>query len=337
MSGEALVLDPQTESTANAPLWIHSRGNADLSNGVYLSADGGHAYPTPEADAIWVSSPETEGELRANTRPQRRVITTTLLVVEPTDAAATNKATNPTAGKDTTGWTNNSLTAMNRVLLKDDTGLPFLPGFDTGLHISGDADDDSAYLSASVTNGVAETFSAWVFVNSGTCRLEVWNATPALNASSANITAGSWQRVVLPYTPTTTATYTFRLAQNGAGTFNAYVTGMQIGPSGSYFDGDTPGCYWTGTRGASSSTRRATGGARYAGIKSDIEDKVAKLDRYGGTLRRTLPSGERITFDVVEARINSWTEDVISELRRIIRCELAFTCKPYGRGDEVTV
>lgn len=331
--GEAIVLDPQNENAANAPLWLHARTNTSLSTGVALSADNGHAYPPPEPDAIWVSSVETEGELRGNTRPQRRVITTTLQIVEPGDATATNKATNPAAGKDTTGWTNNSLTLMER-----QTTLPArLDGFDSAIHATSNADDDSSHLSAAVSSGVVETFSAWVYVVSGTVRLEVWNATPAINTSSANITAGSWQRIVLPYTPTTTATYTFRVAQNGAGTAEWYVTGMLIGPADPYFDGDTPGCYWTGTRGASSSTRRASGGARYAGIKNDIEDKIAKLDRSGGTLRRTLPSGERITFDVIQARIVSWSEDPIAELRRVIKGELEFTCKPYGRGDEVTV
>jgi hypothetical protein len=331
--GEALVLDPQTEAAANAPLWLHQRTNPVLSGGVLLSADGGHSYPPPEPDAVWVSSAETEGELRANTRPQRRVITTTLQIIEPTDAAAINKATNPSAMVDTTGWTNNSLTLMER-----QTVLPArLDGFETAVHATANADDDSSHLSAAVTNGVAETFSAFVYVVSGTVRLEVWNATPAINTQSANITAGSWQRVVLPYTPTTTATYTFRVAQNGADTSEWYATGMQIGPADPYFSGDTTGCYWTGTRGASTSQRRAPGGARYAGIKSDIEDKVAKLNRLGGTFRRVLPSGERITFDVLEARVVSWAEDPIAELYRVIKCELEFTCKPYGRGDEVTV
>lgn len=330
--GEAICLDPQNENAANAPLWLHARGTA-LGNGVLLSADGGHSYPAPEPDAIWVSSPETEGARRGNTRPNNQVITTTLQIVEPGDAAATNKATNPNAASGTTGWTNNSLVLMER-----QTTLPArLDGFDTAIHATSNADDDSSHLSASVTSAVAETFSAWVYVVSGTVRLEVWNATPALNANSANITAGSWQRIVLPYTPTTTATYTFRVAQNGAGTAEWYVTGMQIGPADPFISGDIPGCFWTGTRNASTSTRRAPGGPRYAGIKNDIEDKVAKLDRSGGTLRRTLPSGERITFDVVQARMIQWQEDAIAELRSFIKCDLEFTCEPYGRGDEVTV
>jgi len=327
---ETLVLDPYSEGSANAAYWIHARSQA---TGIYLSADGGHEYPPPEPDAIWVFSPETEGQLRANTRPTQRTITAHLQVLEPTDATATNKATNPMAAVDTTGWTNNSLTLMER-----QTTLPAkLDGFDTAIHATSNADDDSSHLSAAVTNGVAETFSAWVYVVSGTVRLEVWNATPALNTSSANITAGSWQRIVLPYTPTTSATYTFRVAQNGAGTAEWYVTGMQIGPADPFFSGDTPGCFWTGTRHASTSTRRASGGPRYAGIKDDLENKIADMDRSGGTFRRYLPTGEAITFDVQQARIVSWQEDVIAELRNAIKVDVEFLCKPYGRGLEVTV
>jgi hypothetical protein len=333
MFGEGIVLDPATESATNAPLWLHQRSNGSLSPGVTLSADGGHQYPTPDPDDVWVSSPETEGELRGNTRPQRRTITVTLQVVEPTDPGATNKATNPSAQVNTTGWTNNSLTLFER-----QTTLPArLDGFDTAIHATGNADDDSTYLSASVTNGVTETFSAWVYVVTGTVRLEVWNATPALSVSGSNILAGSWQRVALPFTPGATNTWTFRVAQNGAGTSEFYVTGVQIGPADPYFSGDTPGCYWTGTRGASASVRRTPGGERYDGIKVDIEDKIAKLNQFGGTYRRTLPSGETITFDVQAAQLASWQEDPVAETFRYTKCQISFTCKPYGRGGAVTV
>lgn len=321
--GEAIVLDPQNESVAFAPLWLHA---PSLASGIQVSE---HAYPEPEQDVTWATSPDTEGDLPVNARPQRRTITLALWVVEPVDAAATNKATNPTAGRDTAGWTNNSLTLMERR-----TTLPArLDGFDTAIHATGNADDDSAYLSAAVTNAVAETFTAWVYVVSGTVRLEAWNATPALNASSANITVGSWQRVTLPYTPTTTATYTFRVAQNGAGTCEFYVTGMQIGPADPYLDGDVAGCYWTGTRVASTSTRRASGGSRYAGVKADVESKIATVS----VLRRTLPSGERISFDVLTARITAWREDVVAEQRRVIHADVELVCRPYGRGNVVTV
>jgi len=338
MAGESVVLDPYTESTSNAPLWLHARGNSSLSTGVVLSADGGHQYPTPEPEAIWIGTTETEGELRGSTRPQRRVIPVTLQIIEPTNGAATNLCTNPVFATGTAGWTNNSLTvfAASRYQITD-PAMSFLPGFDTALHATSDADDDNAAFSLAVTNGTPVVFSAWVWVNSGTVRMEVWNATPALFANSANIALGSWQRVTMSVTPNASATWTFRVAQNGAGTANWWMTGVQLGPADPYFDGDTPGCAWTGTRNASTSTRAATGGARYAAIRGAIESKIAKLDQYGGTYRRTLPTGEHIIFDVQAARLVSWQEDPLAEQNRYVKAAIEFTCKPYGRGLEVTV
>jgi hypothetical protein len=69
---------------------------------------------------------------------------------------------------------------------------------------------------------------------------------------------------------------------------------------------------------------------------SNLQRKVGKLWREGGTLRRVLPSGDSITFDVLRfgARI-----DVTSDKRWVNRglatVTLTFTCKPYGRGAEV--
>lgn len=336
MAGESIVLDPYSENPGNAPLWLHARGNASLSNGVMLSADGGHEYPSPEADSIWVSSPETEGELRASTRPQRRTITVNTQIVEPGEAAAVNRCTNPTFAVDTTGWANNSLPTFQRVVLTRSLGLGFLPGFDTALNANGDATGDSANFSFAVTSGTAYTFSAWVFsVSTPTARLEVHTAAPTLFASSTTATANSWNRLAVTFTANASATWTFRVAQSGAGGMTTYVTGVQIGPADPYFDGDTPGCYWLSTRNASISQRRAAGGARYAGIRSDIESKIAAMNDNGGTYRRTLPTGESITFDVLEARVAGWDETVMAERYRYIRCSLVFVCRPYGRGDLV--
>jgi hypothetical protein len=340
MPGESLVLDPYTESPSNAPLWLHSRSNATLAPGVFLSADGGHQYPPPEPDSVWVSSPETEGDIRGMTRPQRRVISVKLQIVEPTDAALVNRCTNPTFGFDTTGWTNNSLPLFQRVVLIPTLGgtLHMLPGFDTALNANGDASGDNASTTFSVTSAVPVTFSAWVYsVSTPPARLEVWNTAPALFANSAAAIPDRWNRLSVTFTPNASGTWTFRVAQSGAGAMTTYFTGVQIGPPDPYFDGDTPGCYWVGTRNASISQRRAPGGTRYAGIKADIEDKLAKLNAEGGTYRRTLPTGERITFDVQEARLMSWQEDPLAETYRYTKCEIEFACKPYGRGVTVDV
>lgn len=328
---EIIVIDNVKEDANDVPLYLQVP--SDSSRGINLAVDGGHDYPVPEDDAVWVYSPETEGELLASLRRQRRTIPITLQVVEPADAAATNKAVNPSASKDLTGVTSNSLVLMER-----QTALPaILPGFDSAVHATGNADDDSASWAAAVTNAVAETFSAWVYVVSGTVRLEAWNATPALNASSANITTGSWQRVSLAYTPTTTATYTFRVAQNGAGTCEFYATGIQIGPADPFFDGDTPGCKWTGTRCNSTSIRLAPGGRRFQGILEDLEAKVLELRVYGGTYRRTFPNGSTLTYDVQTARITQEDNGILAELRCVAKVGIELTVKPLARGDKVTV
>jgi hypothetical protein len=334
-TGEALVLDPFAEAVGNAPLWMHGLANS----GVFLSADGGHSYPTPQSEEIWVSSPDTEGELLGNSRPQRRVVSVVLQIIEPTDGAATNACTNPVFAVDTAGWTNNSLTTMARSVYKQtDPALPFLSGFDTALHTAGDAVADSANHSVATQSGVAQTVSAWVWVNSGSTRLEVWTDAPAVFATGTTVLPTSaWQRVALTFTPSASATWTLRLSQVAAGTHNAWWTGVQVGPADPYFDGDTPGCDWTGARHASSSVRLASGGKRYAGIVNDLENKIAEIDAAGGTYRRTLPSGDTITFDVQKARITEETHDIIAELRRALKMSIDFTCKPYGRWSEVTV
>jgi hypothetical protein len=303
-----------------------------------LSVDSGHLYPSPETDTVWVSSPDTEGELAGNKRPQNRTITVVLQIDEPLDAAATNLCTNPVFATGTTGYTNVSLVTFTAgVYRRLDPTLPFLPGFDTALHAVGNAAADSVSFALPVTVATPVVFSAWVYVVSGLVRLEAWNATPAPVTTGLDIPAGSWQRVSLLVTPTSTATWTFRVAQDGAGAANWWMTGIQLGPLDPYFDGDMPGCFWNGPRHASTSTRRGTGGDRYDGIRTAVENKIAKLDRYGGVYRRVLPTGRGITFDVRQARLVSWQEEVSAEFGRFIRCQAEFTCNPYGRGDEVIV
>lgn len=322
---ERLCFDPTREDPSNAPLEIISPTDDEIIGLI------SHDYPAPALTVQWAGSVDTSGALPASRKYENRTIPLSIEVADPGLAAASNKATNPKAAADTTGWTNNSLTLMER-----QTNLPArLDPFDTAIHATGNADDDAAYLSASVTNAVSEIFTAWVYVVSGTVRLEVWNATPTLNASSSNITTGSWQKIALPYTPTTTATYTFRVAQNGAGTSEFYVTGMQIGPAYPYFDGDTPGCSWSGTRNASSSTRPA-GEARFNAAVADVQAKIAKLAREGGTLRRVLNDGTPITFDLHTGDTFSVTFDVAYQAG-LAAISVGLTALPEGRGDSVTL
>lgn len=84
---------------------------------------------------------------------------------------------------------------------------------------------------------------------------------------------------------------------------------------------------------------QATGGTPSIGtIVSNLQRKIGKLFREGGTYRRVLPSGDTITFDVLRfgARIN-----VPAEKRWISRSAvdvtITLTCQPYGLGPSTSV
>lgn len=64
-----------------------------------------------------------------------------------------------------------------------------------------------------------------------------------------------------------------------------------------YYDGDVPGCRWSGMAMASTSLRPAPGGQRMERIVADLEEKLEKLRHEGGSLSRWFSVG-RGTFDV---------------------------------------
>jgi hypothetical protein len=66
-----------------------------------------------------------------------------------------------------------------------------------------------------------------------------------------------------------------------------------------------------------------------------LSQKVGKLNREGGTFKRTTPSGLVIVFDVLpESSMPSVTFDKTYQSRQKTTVSLRFTCKPYGRGPE---
>lgn len=330
-NGERITLDPITESTSNAPLEL-----VDIDNGLVLLE---HDYPTPESDETWSGSPDTEGERRGNTRPHNRKIQVKVRVAEPSDAASTNLITNPKAAVDLTGVANNSLDTLERVAALPAT----LEGADTAVHaVELSQDTASFYWSANVTNGVTYRFSAYVYLASLTAthvRLTVRAVGNSFRAGSTGLTTmGAWTRLDVSFTADATATWTFRVEQAGAGASNYYATKALLEQSASltaYFDGDSAGCDWSGTRHASSSTRAATGGDRGQAILSDISKAVAKLNAEGGTYRRTYPTGDLITFDVESARITDMPQDKRWLVRGVCTVEIELHCTPYGRGAEL--
>lgn len=65
----------------------------------------------------------------------------------------------------------------------------------------------------------------------------------------------------------------------------------------------------------------------------NLQEKVGKLQREGGTLKRVLGTGDSITFDVLTANINV-PQDKRYLVRGAVTVTLTFECKPFGRGAE---
>jgi hypothetical protein len=66
-----------------------------------------------------------------------------------------------------------------------------------------------------------------------------------------------------------------------------------------------------------------------------LSQKVGKLNREGGTFKRTTPSGLVVVYDVLpESSMPSVTFDKTYQSRQKTTVSLRFTCKPYGRGPE---
>lgn len=66
-----------------------------------------------------------------------------------------------------------------------------------------------------------------------------------------------------------------------------------------------------------------------------LTGKVAKVNREGGTLRRELPDGSVVTFDLLaqpDELDPSW--DVEWDTARVIRVQLQFVARPFARGAE---
>jgi len=66
-----------------------------------------------------------------------------------------------------------------------------------------------------------------------------------------------------------------------------------------------------------------------------LADKLAKVNRQGGTLRRTLPTGDAITFDLLTADQIDPSWDPTWDIARALTLDVHFTAKPFWRGTEV--
>jgi hypothetical protein len=339
MAGERLTIDPIGEDlvTPNSPLELAGQ---DPSTGIYLLE---HAYPQPEQDVTRTSSSDTEGDPTVNHRPRNREITLKLRVLEPADGAATNLIVNPSFELDTSTWVGQNGATLARAAtgaLIGDACLQIMPtsaNFSQGL---GGA--------ASWNNGDSLVGAMWVKSTVGTT-LRVFTQSAGGTAFSTTVTAtGDWQRVTVTGSAADTAVGTGQMGVDHAATGSTalmFVDGVQLHVTSeavpNYFDGDSPGCSWTGVRHGSTSKRPATGGPRFEAILGDLQRKVDRCNRESNTqlpqptLRRVSPNGTPITFDLVGGDIDLPTDRAIINLRRAT-VTLKFEARPYGRGAEQT-
>lgn len=67
---------------------------------------------------------------------------------------------------------------------------------------------------------------------------------------------------------------------------------------------------------------------------ADLQSKLAKMHREGGTLKYTSPAGTANTYDVLVQ--DGWDPvfDHLHYLGGVTSCQFSLTCRPYGRGPE---
>jgi hypothetical protein len=73
------------------------------------------------------------------------------------------------------------------------------------------------------------------------------------------------------------------------------------------------------------------------GALQDLEAKLAKLYREGGTLKRVYSDGREIVFDVLLLDGYEPTFDLQHHLADVTTATFSLPCAPYGRGAEVTL
>lgn len=348
---ERVILDPITEDVRNAPLELTGR---DAGHGLYLVD---HSYPPGERKRSWAGSSETIGELPIGLGlPSNRQIPITVWASEEEGLGqSTNLATNPKCGVDTTGYGVTGGLTISRVIFTSRSALgitiPYPKGLaaETGLYMTNPGAPTSgggnrARITFAVAGSQIVTASAWIYIGTlggatgFTIDIRTDVGDTLLAASPTYSVVGAWQRVSTSFLLPAAGNYRAAFRQIGNGNPVGVMTGLMIESSDSlnpYFDGDTPGCDWNATRHASISLREPAGGKRFTAALADLEQKLEKLAAEGGTLKRVLPSGDELIFDVVDANgLGTWAKEFNQS-----RVEQQFTlvAKPYARGQEVTL
>lgn len=329
-----LTIDDITEDAANAPLELN-----DPDNGLHLTEI---AFPTPERDIVWVSSADTEGEGVGNTRYRNREIPIGLALHEPDDAAATNLHKNPSAEVNVT---DGGITTSNVTVVRT-TGQAWAgnASFEVTSVAAGNGSlrhfTDRSAVTAGTTYTAAAYFRPGPTLRSVRVYIDYYDSTntriEAVAGTAVSEVAGGWVRAtqtrVAP-SGAVTAQIICEVANMAAGELHYIDAQMLVAATApsAYFDGDSPGCRWTSTRHASTSTRPAPNGPRRDAIVAHLQQKLAKINREGGTLRAQLPGGEQFTFDLLDAGADQ-TVDIRLVTANYSDLSLKLTAKPFWRG-----
>jgi hypothetical protein len=336
------ILDPISEDSANLPL--------EITGGMAPNGVNGHAiglrewnFPRPEMVSTFVPTLASEGDKRTGApRFANRKIPVEVYIAESQGVdAAGNYMVNPSFEKATTGWSAVSSATLARVLggIAGEYALDLATTSTSGSGVTSDV------LTTPIPS-VPWVASVWVKAKTPgdvgkiiKLQLAEYTNTPTLvgtTVATATLTS-EWQRVTVTRTFGGTGNKAAVLVtNNSAQAVGVLCDGFQleVNTATYYYDGDTPGCKWGGTPHASTSTRKGLGRKRFLQALYDLESKIEKLARSGGTFKRYLHDGTAIVFDVIEATFTGDWNPTMAQGQNVFTFEL--TCKPAARLAPIT-
>lgn len=364
-NAERVTLNPVGEDATKAPLDLVG---LDASWGIYLLA---HDYTPPPLETEHADNPDGDGSGVVKSRWGNRTITERLRLVEPPDPAATNLIRNPSIELSSEGWLLNAASFTGTSLVREakPVDLAFARNAgDYALRAKGTKDNTATerFLIVGSTNGVNGFPVVAGTVYSAQCevyvvdpptlavpgpnfrlRLEWFTAAGAFIglSDSAQVLLGAGLSdltltVAAPALAAFASISVLGKTNVALDTVDYWVDAWQLEAAAAptaYFDGDTPGCTFSGARHASTSARPAPGGPRYNAIVRDVVEQIDRIKRQKvGTLRRIAPEANPLTYDLLAASIPEAPQDMGVGMQRS-EITLSFEAKPGGRAPEELV
>jgi hypothetical protein len=361
---ERVTLNPIAEDPTLAPLDLVG---LDPHWGIYLLA---HDYPPPKPEIVRAGSIDTEGDRVVAVKWGNRTIPIKLRLFEPEDPATVNLVPNPSFELGVTGWelSSGSFTEPTRTQVAAPESLVG-NGTDYAMRLRAVKDNTATERFATaqtltglagipVVAGTTYTQSWYLYVADAPERgglanfnLEInwYNAAGELLSTSSAagivVNAGETRRVTQTAAAPALATFC-RLRLTGKTTtpldvVDYYVDRVQLeagAAASAYLDGDFPGCDWSGARHASTSSRPAPDGTRFARIYRDVFESLDRMKRErSGTYRRIAPGFNPVTYDLRSLEVTETPQEDISHAMKRAEVGIAFEALPGGRGPEIQI